>query len=104
MLATRRTEGSATVPDLGFACVYAGVLRRLKGDERLIEAQRLPVALLLPPIAGVAGQTIDEAVMSPILRSLVAVRAAVALAQARRVDERQAQRVVVGLVRSVLAV
>src|SRR6185436_11799047 len=55
-----------------------GMLRRLKGDERLIEAQRLPAALLLPPIARVAGQTIDEAVVSPILRGLVAVRAAVA--------------------------
>src|SRR5581483_1197772 len=70
----------------------------------MIQAQRLPVGLLLAPVTAVAGEPVQEFVMSPILGGLIAVFPAVAPTQTGGVEERKPQRAVVGLVGSILAI
>ena len=50
------------------------------------------------------GQTVDELVISPVLRRLIAVRPADALADAWRVDQGEAEGVVVRFIRAIFAV
>src|SRR5437588_4166854 len=76
----------------------------LKGNDRLIQTLPLPVCLFLAPVARVAGKTIDELMVSPVLGGLVAVKPSVAIPQAGRVDQSQAQRIVVRLVRTIFAI
>ena len=71
-----------------------------KSDERIVQALRLPVGLALAPVGGVPGDSVDELVMSNILRALVGVSAA----RAGRANQGEPNGVVVRLVRSVLAV
>src|SRR5216684_8515664 len=53
----------------------ARVFLSFEGDQRIIQALRLPVGLALPPAGGVPSDSIDEFVMSDILRSLISVAA-----------------------------
>ena len=74
--------------------------RRLERHERLIHrgsAHRHPA---LAPVAGVSRDRVDEAVMAEVVAALVRV----ASVRARRVQQRQAHRVVGRLVPAVLAV
>src|SRR5271163_4814817 len=71
-----------------------------KGDQRIIQALRLPVSLALPPITVVANNPINKFVMSDVLRALVGIPAA----RARRADQRKANRMIVWFVRPILAV
>src|SRR5207302_10107530 len=76
----------------------------LKGDERLIQTVPLPVCLFFTPVARVAGKTIDEFMVSPVLGGLVTVEPSVAVSKAGRVDQSQAQRIVVRLVGAIFAI
>jgi hypothetical protein len=66
----------------------------LEGDERIVEALRLPVSLAFAPTSGVPGDSVDELVMPDILRALVGITAA----RARSADKRKADGVVVRFV------
>ena len=74
--------------------------RGLEGDERVIQALPLPVGLGLPPAGGVTSDSVNELVMPDVLRGLVGITAP----RSWCADERQANGVVVRLVRSVLDV
>src|SRR3989442_15792550 len=80
------------------------VLWTLEGNEGLIKAVRLPVGLFPAPVAGVAGQAVNEFMVAPILRDLVAVVLSVTFTEAGSVEKGQAQGAVVRLIRAVLAV
>ncbi len=49
------------------------VFLAFEGDEGLIEANSLPVGVLLTPVAGVTSDAVVELVMTPVLRGLIAV-------------------------------
>jgi len=76
------------------------VLGCLKSDERSIQSLPLPVRLAVAPTRGVSGNTVNEFVMSYILRALVGIPAA----RARRANQRQSNGMVVWFIRSVLAI
>ena len=78
----------------------AFVLRGFKDHERSIQSLRLPVGLRCTPAGCVARNAVREFVVPNILRSLVRI----ASGRAWGADQRQANGVVVGLVRSVLAI
>src|ERR1043165_1888332 len=78
------------------------MLRALKRDQRLIDPQRLPVSLRGSPITGVRQKSVNELVMSPVLRRLIRVTRA--WSNSRRAQQRQSQRIVIRLVRTVLAI
>jgi hypothetical protein len=60
------------------------VLCRFKGDQRSVQALRLPVGLALAPASGMPGDSVNELVMSDILRALICITSA----RARSTDER----------------
>src|SRR5580704_8319932 len=68
-----------------------------EGDQGLIEALGLPVGRLR---SGVTGDAVDEFVMSPIVAGLISVL----LADAGRINQCEAEGLVVGLVGTVLAI
>src|SRR5271166_1005140 len=76
------------------------MLRSLECDQRIVQPLRLPVGLRFAPTSRVSGNSVKELVMSNILRPLVRVTAA----RSRRADQRQANRMVVRLIRSILAI
>src|SRR5436853_2754139 len=78
--------------------------RTLEGDQRLIKALRLPIGLLLTPVARVTSQTIHQFVMTPVLRGLVGVAPSIAFTDARCADESQVDGFVVRFIRTVLAI
>src|SRR5438552_674170 len=78
--------------------------RTLEGNQRLIETLRLPIGLLLPPVARMTSQTIDQFVMAPVLRGLIGVRSSVAFTDAGRADESEVDGFVVRFIRTVLAI
>src|SRR6202000_2390446 len=86
---------------------WASMLRRLKCDQGIIEAVPLPISLCLTPVACVPCQTKDEFVMSPILICLIGVSRRTAIrgrSDTRRPHEGESNRVVFGLVGTILAV
>src|SRR5690242_3321555 len=78
------------------------MLRTLKRKQRLIQTLRLPVRLVFTIIRAVSCESVNELVTSPILRRLIRITRA--RTDARRAQQRQAQRVVVGFVRTIFAV
>ncbi len=52
------------------------MLRGFEGDQRIVQALRLPVGPGLAPVGGMSGDAVDELVVSEILRALVGVAAA----------------------------
>src|SRR5690349_12404454 len=78
------------------------MLRAFKRDQRLIQTLRLPVSPLATPITFMRGQSIIKSMPAPILRRLICVTSA--WADAGRAQQRQAQRLVVRLIRAVLAI
>ena len=72
----------------------------LESDERIVQALRLPVRLTLPPACSVPSDTVDELVMSDILRALIWITAA----RSGSADQREPDGVVVRLIRSVFAI
>ena len=67
---------------------------RLKRDEWIIEALRLPVGLALSPVAVMPSDSKYEFVMADILRALIRVAAA----SARSANQREANSVIVWFV------
>src|SRR5277367_5282595 len=74
-----------------------------KGDERLIQANSLPIRFSFLPISGVTRKPVFELMMSPILCCLIAVGRA-CRADAWSAQKSQAQGVVIGFVGTVLVV
>src|ERR1039458_6095476 len=69
-------------------------------DQRIVQALRLPVCLTLPPVFEMSGDAIDEFMMTKILSALVRITSACP----GRSNQRQSNRMIVRLIRSVLAV
>ena len=76
------------------------MLCSLERNERIIQALSLPVRGSVPPVGSMTGDTVDEFVMSQVLRTLVGITAR----GARSADQCQADRVVIRLVGPVLAI
>src|SRR6185312_13998295 len=76
------------------------MLRSLEGNQRIVQALRLPIGLPGAPVAIVSRDSEEDVVMADVLRPLI-VRAA---ARARSANEREADGVVVRLVGRVLAI
>src|SRR2546422_3155101 len=74
--------------------------RTLKSNQRLIESIRLPVGLRLTPITGVARKSEQNFMTANVLSALIRV----ATARAGRANQRQADRLIVRFIRSILAV
>ena len=49
------------------------VLRRLEGDQRIIQPVGLPVSLSFAPIAGMSSQSKHKLVVAPVLIGLIAI-------------------------------
>src|SRR5208282_6637736 len=78
----------------------ARMFRSLKCGQRVVQALRLPVGLRFAPARRVSCDPVDELVMTKILRPLVCISAA----SSGSSDQRQSNRIVIRLVRSVLAI
>src|SRR2546422_3824383 len=74
--------------------------RTFERNKWLIESIGLPIRPGLTPVAGVTGEAERDFVMAQVLSALVRIAAA----RSRRAQQRQPQRLVVRLVRSVLAI
>ena len=72
----------------------------LKSDQRLIEAIGLPVGLRVTPIPRVSRQAEDDFVAAKVLGALIRKTAA----RSGRADKSQTNRLVVRLVRTILAI
>lgn len=73
----------------------ARVAGALKSDQRSVQPLRLPIGIALLPMAGMRGEAVDKFMMAPVLGGLIGVIAPVAAAEAGRVNQGQAQRIVV---------
>src|SRR6266699_4310346 len=76
------------------------MFRSFKSDKRIVQTLPLPVGLRGTPVEAVPGNTVDKLVVSKILRALVEITSACAGCS----DQSQPERVVVGFVRSILAI
>src|ERR1044072_1827787 len=74
----------------------------LKRDQRLIQPLRFPVSLVATPVTTMRHQAINDLVTSPVLRRLIRITRA--WSNSRRAQQRQSQRLVIGFVRTVLAI
>ena len=70
------------------------MLRGFEGNQRIVQALRLPVGLAGAPVAVVPRESEEDVVVADVLRSLIVISAA----RARSADQREADGVVVRLV------
>src|ERR1044071_9151439 len=76
--------------------------RTLKRNQRLTKPLRLPLSLFATPITIMRRKTVNDLVVSPILRRLIRITRT--RADSGCAQQRQAKRLVVRLVRSVLTI
>src|SRR5690348_1417236 len=76
------------------------MFRSLEGNQRIVQALRLPIGLAGAPVSIVTGESENDVVVTEVLRALIVISPA----RARSANQREADGVVVRLIGCVLAI